>query len=1228
MKRKNLFVLAASVLLLVACGGTPASSPTSSSTEHQTGLTTDPTPTSESTPAPTSESTPEPSSETTPAPTSESSETPEESSSEPAVEYSVSITNKDELTAAWYCVDGNRTLSFNFSPAGNRMELFESGLLKVESSNPDVVLAQNALLTPKAKGKAKITITYGDASDSVDVEVLGIYDESKVTAIEDIKLEKGADGKYIDATFTTAGVVTAPFKGGFFLDNGKGAIEVYVTGLDVAQGDYIIGGGTVTAYNTILEFKDFKVGTKLDKSLAPKTTLENPVEVGKTWGETETTFDGFKAISVWGTITTFTSNGTDYDAIYPEDEGTYPVEPSYYQGTLTKGDKVHWVGYGWNRTKYGYLGIYIDRFVEHEVESFTIEAKEDLYKGGTAKMGLATYLPKIATEIKNENFNWTVEPTTLATIDDNGVLTGLAEGEVTVRAASKANSTVAAEVKVQVQDRGGAVAAVNLSATELALKVGEESTLTAEVVSADPANPSKLNEIAWSSEDESVLTVDENGKITTLKNGTTNVVATTLNVGADGKPIVAKCAVTVSYASIKDFAKGLKVDINVKVMQIGYNSFTVDDGTAGTNVYNAYDKEAKKNKFDFPEVGAVVNVKGEVTAYNGGLQITPTAIAAVDAVVEPTQATALTAELIEEYYAAAANGLVPHGLVKLTAIKCSETGNKPKFEAPGRVLQGVNYDAKKVPLEAQKFYDVTGYVYGKDGDNLTMNIVSAEESKIPTLEVAIDKATIKVGETAQITATATNFDVAPTITYESGDTSIATVSDAGVVTGVAAGNVEITVKAGDLQQKVSVQVIAADVSSVTVNFDLRTYAAEKGITSQTKVTSIDLDNVVTATAAGSDANTGKVYVGDSKTEWRFYKSGSATLTISAKEGYELVSVSVGLAKSNYGDPTDTPVEIKDGKAVVSSVALNSNFNVNAIKVTYKIAGEEEEEGNPLLPVVAEGNAGRQTHVEGADAWIYLDNKDLGITGANADAVIAASSVDLLVSYDGDNEAAKPYVTGGSAAVVMKNGFSFNDYDDANHTVRLLINMDKGLDSSWGVKHAFTIRLVVGDKTYEGVVNFEGNALVNVTPIPEALPDPIESTWNAAITDASADLDGGKFKKSSTYRFNFTAAKAGKVQLYMTIKCSAGHEGATFGQENYNNSGKVMTFAVANNGNAGKFLGEGKTYTQFGLTTSSKLLAFAEFEVVEGNNEVTITTDDGGFRLTPKVEGAMNLVYVA
>ena len=94
----------------------------------------------------------------------------------------------------------------------------------------------------------------------------------------------------------------------------------------------------------------------------------------------------------------------------------------------------------------------------------------------------------------------------------------------------------------------------------------------------------------------------------------------------------------------------------------------------------------------------------------------------------------------------------------------------------------------------------------------------------------------------------------------------------------------------------------------------------------------------------------------------------------------------------------------------------------------------------------------------------------------------------------EDAGAKAFVEGGINIVSKE----FNDYDETNKTVRLHIVMDKGANAEWGVKHAFTIKLVVGDKTYEGVVNFAGNALVNVTPIPEALPDPIETVSSEGL----------------------------------------------------------------------------------------------------------------------------------
>ncbi len=123
---------------------------------------------------------------------------------------------------------------------------------------------------------------------------------------------------------------------------------------------------------------------------------------------------------------------------------------------------------------------------------------------------------------------------------------------------------------------------------------------------------------------------------------------------------------------------------------------------------------------------------------------------------------------------------------------------------------------------------------------------------------------------------------------------------------------------------------------VTVTLNLADYATAQSVTSGTKVSEIALDAVVTAKATGTDDNTGKIYIGNTgTTEWRFYKSGTGTLTIEVAEGYTLVSAKGGLATSNYGNPTETEFTVAENK--VSYTNTSSNFNIKTLEVVYKAA---------------------------------------------------------------------------------------------------------------------------------------------------------------------------------------------------------------------------------------------------------------------------------------------------
>lgn len=85
------------------------------------------------------------------------------------------------------------------------------------------------------------------------------------------------------------------------------------------------------------------------------------------------------------------------------------------------------------------------------------------------------------------------------------------------------------------------VTEVKLDKTSLTLDVGESDTLTATIT---PSNATDQN-VTWSSDNESVATVDQNGRVTAVAPGTATITVTT----EDGNK-TATCAVTVTAATV------------------------------------------------------------------------------------------------------------------------------------------------------------------------------------------------------------------------------------------------------------------------------------------------------------------------------------------------------------------------------------------------------------------------------------------------------------------------------------------------------------------------------------------------------------------------------------------------------------------------------------------------------------------------------------------------------
>ncbi len=134
---------------------------------------------------------------------------------------------------------------------------------------------------------------------------------------------------------------------------------------------------------------------------------------------------------------------------------------------------------------------------------------------------------------------WSSDKTDFATIDANGLVTGVKEGSATITATSTADANVKATCTITVKAKA-VTTSIALDKTELTVVAGGESvTLKATTIPAENVT------VTWKSSDTTIATV-ENGKVTGIKEGTVTITATVTN-GTETKE--ATCKVTVEKAA-------------------------------------------------------------------------------------------------------------------------------------------------------------------------------------------------------------------------------------------------------------------------------------------------------------------------------------------------------------------------------------------------------------------------------------------------------------------------------------------------------------------------------------------------------------------------------------------------------------------------------------------------------------------------------------------------------
>lgn len=513
---------------------------------------------------------------------------------------------------------------------------------------------------------------------------------------------------------------------------------------------------------------------------------------------------------------------------------------------------------------------------------------------------------------------WTVNDESIATIDQNGIVTGVSKGVTYVTLTSNQNSNAKKYCRVEVwtTDEENPVPGIEVNSIEMntnSLQIKPEKTARLSYTIAPQKASDKT--VTWETNDASVATVDENGMVTGKKEGNA-VISVTSNSNNSKKDY---CIVQVSnYTSGTDVA----------FLFLTQTSFTIKQGKEAKLSYmitplNATDKTVSWTTSDASV--ATVDKDGVVTGKAAGTAtITATSNSNANA----------KGECKVKVEASENPGWVTPGNTKIEATSVSlnkssvamKTGGQQKLTfkiSPSNTTdQTIKWTSSNTKIATVNNGVITAKANGKatitaktsNGKTASTTVtVTTDATKVSVKS----NLTIAKGKQVTLKASITPSTVSnKTLTYKSSNAKIAKVNSKGVVTGVSKGTATITVTTANGKK------VACKVTVAEVKFNTSSAVIQAG----TSTTTVKVDKYPATDSAKSykSSNT-KVATVNSKGKITAKKAGKTTITVTMKSG-ATASCKVTVQKEKVSTKKLTlsakSVTLKKGKSITVTVSRN------------------------------------------------------------------------------------------------------------------------------------------------------------------------------------------------------------------------------------------------------------------------------------------------------------------